>query len=157
MIFSTEDISGRFGARAAGRIAALLEALRAHVAQMNEATGTLRTSIAASPEPLPSLPAAIEVAAYRIALEGVTNAMRHAQARACHVRFTIADNGYPSQLAVVITDDGVGLPADMRPGVGLTSMRERAEELGGTFEAASQPGRGTRITATLPQSIRSQT
>ena len=135
----------------------LLEALRAHVAQMNEATGTLRTSIAASPEPLPSLPAAIEVAAYRIALEGVTNAMRHAQARACHVRFTIADNGYPSQLAVVITDDGVGLPADMRPGVGLTSMRERAEELGGTFEAASQPGRGTRITATLPQSIRSQT
>ena len=135
----------------------LLEALRSHLAQTHEATSGLRISVAASPEPLPSLPAAIEVAAYRIALEGVTNAIRHAQAGACRVRFTVDDDSRPPGLVLVIADDGVGLPTAVQPGVGLTSMRERAEELGGTFEAASQPGRGTRITATLPLSIRSET
>ncbi|MCB0162525.1 MAG: hypothetical protein KDD83_30515, partial [Caldilineaceae bacterium] len=83
--------------------------------------------------------------------------IRHAQAGACRVRFTVDDDSRPPGLVLVIADDGVGLPAAVRPGVGLTSMRERAEELGGTFEAASQPGRGTRITATLPLSIRSET
>ncbi|MEZ4610519.1 MAG: hypothetical protein R2838_09800 [Caldilineaceae bacterium] len=73
----------------------LLEALRSHLAQTNEATSGLRISVAASPEPLPSLPAAIEVAAYRIALEGVTNAIRHAQAGACRVRFTVDDDDRP--------------------------------------------------------------
>jgi signal transduction histidine kinase len=106
----------------------LLEALRAHVAQMSGANGRLRISIEASPEPLPALPAAIEVAAYRIALEGVTNVIRHAQARDCRVRFVVTEAEPPSRLVLTVTDDGLGLPAKFQSGVGLTSMRERAEE-----------------------------
>ncbi|MDX1524516.1 MAG: histidine kinase, partial [Anaerolineae bacterium] len=109
----------------------LLEALRAHVAQMEGSNGRLRISIEAAPEPLPALPAALEVAAYRIALEGVTNVIRHAQARECRLRFVV-NEVEPPNLTVTITDDGLGLPAKFQSGVGLISMRERAEELGGT-------------------------
>lgn len=128
----------------------LLEALRAHVAQMSGANGRLRISIEAAPEPLPTLPAAIEVAAYRIALEGVTNVIRHAQARDCRVYFVIAEDEPPAGLVLTVTDDGLGLPANLQAGVGLTSMRERAEELGGRCEVGSNQTGGTRITAALP-------
>jgi signal transduction histidine kinase len=128
----------------------LLEALRAHMAQVSGASGRLHISIEASPEPLPALPAAIEVAAYRIALEGVTNVIRHAEARECQVRFVVAEAEQPPQLIITVADDGRGLPATFHPGVGLTSMRERAAELGGTY-AMSVPGQaGTLITAVLP-------
>ena len=109
----------------------LLEALRAHVAQMDEANRNLRIAVDAAPEPLPPLPAAIEVAAYRIALEAVTNVIRHAAASECHVRFVLSEEEQPYMLRLTVTDDGIGLPADLQPGVGLVSMRERAEELGG--------------------------
>jgi len=128
----------------------LLEALRAHVAQMSGTNGRLHISIEATPEPLPALPAAIEVAAYRIALEGVTNVIRHAQARDCRIRFVISKDESPSSLVLTVTDDGLGLPPKLQSGVGLTSMRERAEELGGTCEVGSNQSGGTRITATLP-------
>ncbi|MCB0155130.1 MAG: hypothetical protein KDF65_10070 [Anaerolineae bacterium] len=128
----------------------LLEALRAHVAQMSGANGRLHLSIEAAPEPLPPLPAAIEVAAYRIALEGVTNVIRHAQASECRVRFIISENQLPSSLVLTISDDGVGLSAKVQSGVGLISMRERAEELGGRCEIVSNGRGGTRVTATLP-------
>jgi signal transduction histidine kinase len=128
----------------------LLEALRAHIAQMSGTNGRLRISIEASPEPLPPLPAAIEVAAYRIALEGVTNVIRHAQARACCIRFVISEDEPLSRLVLTVTDDGLALPAKFQSGVGLTSMRERAEELGGTCEVGSNDGGGTRVTAALP-------
>lgn len=62
----------------------LLETLRAHVAQLRAATDHLWISIDAAPEPLPPLPAAIEVAADRVALEAVTNVVRHAQAHMLH-------------------------------------------------------------------------
>jgi len=133
----------------------LLEALRSHVAQMSGGNGRLRISIEATPEPLPSLPAAIEVAAYRIALEGVTNVIRHAQARECRVRFVVSETAQPPHLTVTITDDGLGLPAKFQSGVGLTSMRERAEELGGACTVRAAPNRGTRIRAVLPFSINS--
>lgn len=128
----------------------LLEALRAHVAQMGEANRGLYISIEAWPEPLPPLPAAIEVAAYRIALEGVTNVIRHAQARNCRIRFAISEDEQPLRLVLTVTDDGRGLPAQFQAGVGLISMRERAEELGGTFAVGSNQGKGTRIIAALP-------
>jgi signal transduction histidine kinase len=128
----------------------LLEALQAHVAQMSGANGRLRISIEASPEPLPALPAAIEVAAYRIALEGVTNVIRHAQARDCRVRFVVIEAEPPPRLVITVTDDGLGLPAKFQSGVGLASMRERAEELGGTCEVGSNERGGTRVTAALP-------
>ncbi|HEX4864429.1 MAG TPA: sensor histidine kinase [Acidimicrobiales bacterium] len=92
------------------------------------------------------LPAAVEVAAYRIAIEAVTNAVRHAGAHRCGVELTIERKG----LVVEIDDDGIGLTEHYRPGVGLTSMRERAEELGGTFAMESSDGGGTRIRARLP-------
>ena len=131
----------------------LLEALRAHVAQMSGANGRLRISIEAVPEPLPPLPAAIEVAAYRIALEGVTNVIRHAQARDCRVRFVVTE-AQPPCLTITITDDGLGLPATFQSGVGLTSMRERAEELGGACEVGLNDSGGTQVTATLPFAAR---
>ncbi len=98
-----------------------------------------------APSDLPELPAAVEVAAYRIATEAVTNTVRHAGATRCDVTLTLA-----SGLVVEIVDDGIGLTEQHRAGVGLRSMRERAEELGGTLTAQGQPGRGTRIRAELP-------
>lgn len=124
----------------------LLEALRAHFAQIGGENGRLRISIGASPEPLPALPAAIEVAAYRITLEAVTNVIRHAQARHCIVRL----RKEAAHLALLISDDGVGLPPRGETGLGQTSMRERAEELGGTCTVVADEGRGTQVTALLP-------
>jgi signal transduction histidine kinase len=108
----------------------------------------LQVKVTAAPDPLPPLPAAVEVAAYRIALEGITNVVRHARAQQADISLTLAATG----LTITISDDGVGLPADLDPGVGLASMRERTEELGGAFFAGSNGGRGTVITATLPLS-----
>lgn len=99
-----------------------------------------------APESLPPLPAAVEVAAYRIAQEALTNVARHAQAKVCRVRVSLG-----GELELEITDDGIGLPEDRRAGVGLSSMRERAAELGGTcvVEPAGLTG-GTRLLARLP-------
>jgi signal transduction histidine kinase len=98
---------------------------------------------------LPPLPAAVEVACYRIAQEAMTNVARHAGARNCLVRISLdAEAGV---LDLEVTDDGIGLPEDRRAGVGLSSMRERAAELGGTCAAQSLgPAGGTRVLARLP-------
>jgi signal transduction histidine kinase len=101
-----------------------------------------------APTALPLLPAAVEVAAYRIAREAVTNVLRHAQARRCTVTFASDDR--TAVLTVEVRDDGRGLPAEPRVGVGLTSMRERAEELGGSCVVEARPAGGTRVYATLP-------
>jgi two-component system NarL family sensor kinase len=95
--------------------------------------------------PLPRLGAATEVAAYRIALEAVTNAARHAGAPHCSV--LLAADG---QLRVEITDDGRGIPADGRPGVGLAAMQERAAEVGGRCTVSAVAPSGTRVLALLP-------
>ena len=95
---------------------------------------------------LPDLPAALEVAAYRIAVEAVTNVRRHARAANCEITIRAAG----AMLTVSVNDDGCGLPADALPGVGLASMRERAEELGGRLAAESRSGGGTSVVATLP-------
>lgn len=97
------------------------------------------------PDPLPDLPAAVEVAAYRIAVEAVTNAVRHAAARRCRVRLTAAD-----QLLIEVVDDGVGLPTGVSRGTGLESMEARAMELGGSLRIDRPRGGGTRLEARLP-------
>jgi signal transduction histidine kinase len=74
--------------------------------------------------------------------------MRHADARACTV--SIDFDAAARRLTVEIADDGGGVPADARPGIGLVSMRERAEELGGTCIVEALSGGGTRVRATLP-------
>ena len=101
-----------------------------------------------APVRLPPLPAAVEVACYRIAQEAMTNVARHARARACRVRLSLDEAGKTLELEV--SDDGVGLPKDLRAGVGTTSMRERAAELGGTCSVTSVPAGGTRVLACLP-------
>ena len=97
------------------------------------------------PEHMPPLPAAVEVACYRIAQEGLTNVVRHAHAHSCTVRLTSGE-----QLTIEIIDDGQGLPPAYRCGVGLTSMRERAEELGGSWLVEAGAHGGTRVQAQIP-------
>ncbi len=94
---------------------------------------------------LSALPAAVEVAAYRIAAEAVTNAVRHAGASSVRVHLTTT----PTELTVVVRDDGVGIDPDARRGVGLGSMRERAAELGGWCTVAPAAA-GTEVVAVLP-------
>ena len=91
------------------------------------------------------LPAAVKVAAYRIAAEALTNVVRHAGARSCRVRLATGDGA----LLVEVTDDGTGIPSDAPAGVGLLSLRERAAELGGT-EVTCPAGGGTAVRARLP-------
>jgi two-component system, NarL family, sensor kinase len=91
------------------------------------------------------LAAAVEVAAYRIVQEALENVSKHSQARQCTIRFS-NHNG----LEIEITDDGIGLSPNITPGVGLRSMRERAEELGGRCVIESGKNGGTRVLACLP-------
>ncbi|MEU4543818.1 sensor histidine kinase [Nonomuraea dietziae] len=95
---------------------------------------------------LDGLPAAVEVAVYRIVQEALTNVRRHAGATACLVSLARTDE----ELRVAVCDDGVGLPPRPPAGVGLTSMRERAAETGGTCTAGRREGGGTEIVARLP-------
>ncbi|WP_415098815.1 sensor histidine kinase [Micropruina sp.] len=74
------------------------------------------------------------------------NVVRHAAASTCWVRL----GREPGGLKVTIADDGTGPPADLRAGVGITAMRERAAELGGTCTVAERPGGGTLVRAVLP-------
>lgn len=98
------------------------------------------------PEVLPHLPAAVEVATYRIVMEAITNVIKHANAQHCTVRIKLA----AQHLTVTIEDDGSGLPTPHTAGIGLHSMRERAEELGGTFAVDNRTPTGTQVTVMLP-------
>jgi signal transduction histidine kinase len=111
-------------------------------------TGGLVVEVEA--EDLDRLPAAVEVAAYRIVSEALANVSRHAQATHCTVR--LSSSG--AQLGVSVTDDGRGIGADVVAGVGLRSLRERAEELGGHCEVRCPDGGGTEVRAWLPMTER---
>jgi signal transduction histidine kinase len=100
------------------------------------------------PEALPALPAAVEVAAYRISAEALTNTVQHAAAHTCDL--TVSVDPAANALLVEVRDDGRGLAPDRPPGVGLGSMRERAAELGGRCDVATLPQGGTRVRARLP-------
>lgn len=121
-------------------------ALEEHAATINASSDgapiTIEVAVAGE---LDRVPAAVEVAAYLIALEGVTNVLRHAAARRCEIRIQAA-----GQLRVEVVDDGAGVPERHAVGVGLTSMRERAEELGGSLTVAAARPRGTRVVAEIP-------
>lgn len=108
------------------------------------ATGILRVEVDC-PDDL-RVAAASEVAAYRIVTEAMTNAVRHAEATS--LRVAVSAEG--DRLRLRIEDDGRGVPDGHDEGVGLVSMRERAEELGGTCLVRPGPDGGTVVSAELP-------
>ncbi len=112
----------------------------------NESHGTTNFILNVTSE-IPNLSAAIEVAAYRIITEAITNVLRHARATTCHVILGAGD-----WLELIISDDGAGLPVDIRHGVGLNSMRERVEEVGGSIQFSQAHPTGTQISVRLPLS-----
>jgi two-component system NarL family sensor kinase len=95
--------------------------------------------------PLPDLPAAVEVAVFRVAVEAVTNAVRHSGGRRCRVAIAAAGG----ELSLRVHDDGPGR-GPWAAGVGLTAMHERVDELGGALHAGPDPGGGATVAATLP-------
>ena len=99
-----------------------------------------------APECLPPLPAAVEVAAYRIVMEALTNAVRHAEAQQCLLTLSLHDH----VLNLQISDDGKGIPDAHRAGVGLLAMQERANELGGSCTITRGDSGGTTIQVSLP-------
>ncbi|MEO3781725.1 sensor histidine kinase [Actinocorallia sp. B10E7] len=139
---------------AMGDIRELVHGLRPPALDRLGLLGAIQALAADLPEPrvdvrcegLPELSPVHEVTAYRIIQEALTNVRRHAKATSVELRLG-EKNG---ELEITVSDDGRGLPRQPRSGLGLTSMRERASELGGTLTVASRPGGGTVVTARLP-------
>lgn len=131
----------------------LLPALGQRVARFGSEASAVRSepglAIALdAPPDLPPLPAALEVAIYRIVDEALVNVARHANARHAWVRI---ETDMPGRLLVSIADDGDGLSPERGAGVGLLSMRERAEELGARFAIGpNRDGPGTLVTVDFP-------
>ncbi len=125
----------------------LVSALREQAAQYGYEAGRDLHITVEAPEELPPLPAAVEVAAFRIVQEALTNVVRHAGARVCTIRLAL--DAPAGALRVEIRDDGRGIEPGGRVGVGLDSMRERAEELGGTWSIERLPGGGTLVRVLL--------
>jgi len=123
----------------------LVEALREEASKYSPAG--LRVSIE-NPEELSQLPAAVEVACYRIVQEALANVVRHARASHCSIRIRLDEDA--EALSVEVEDDGRGIRDDDRAGVGMSSMRERTEELGGRCTVKSVTGGGTLVRALLP-------
>jgi signal transduction histidine kinase len=113
-------------------------------ADILSATETRPRFTVEAPAELPDLPAAVEVAALRIALEAMTNAARHSNAQACSVSLAVE-----GALVVRVVDNGRGISSGTPRGVGLDSMQERANELGGSLMVTSSDA-GTSVTARLP-------
>ncbi|HEY0868826.1 MAG TPA: histidine kinase, partial [Acidothermaceae bacterium] len=123
----------------------LLDAIRQRASALSgvvtfEVTGTDRLA-----DPRTQLPAAVEVAAFRIASEAMTNVVRHSGATRCLVRVEL--NG---AFQLTVSDNGRGTDRTVSTGVGWTSMRERASELGGTCTISSEPAGGLTVRAILP-------
>jgi len=123
----------------------LLGAIRETAAQYGARGLSISTE---APEVLPPLPAAVEVAAYRIVQEALTNIVRHAHTREGVVRLKLDEGA--GTLRLEISDDGRGLSSGRGRGVGIASMRERAAELGGDCVVESLSAGGTRVRASLP-------
>jgi signal transduction histidine kinase len=100
-----------------------------------------------------TVPAAVEVAAYRIVSEALANVVRHSGASTCSVGLTQTLDATHRWLLLEVVDDGGGVPEDAVAGVGLASLRERAAELGGRVLIESAAEGGTRVRAWLPWQV----
>jgi two-component system NarL family sensor kinase len=121
-------------------------ALRCQAHRFRQASGG-RLAVTVTVAPMArNIPGAVETAVLRIASEALTNAARHAHATRCPIRVWTDDDA----VHIEIVDDGVGLPRRPNLGVGLTSMRARAHELGGYCVVENVVPHGTRIYATMP-------
>lgn len=125
--------------------AGLTEAIRAGAAAIGFGAASDGCQLSLDVGELGSLSAAVELAAYRIAMEALANVARHACASGAwlHLRRDEA-------LWLEVADDGAGMPAGFVAGVGVTSMRSRAAELGGTLTIEARPGGGTTVACRLP-------
>jgi len=128
--------------------AGLTDAIRQQCEALEHRTGARVTFEHDPPPSLARLNAGAEEAIFRIAQEALSNVSRHARARNVTIRLAWADDA----LTLTIADDGSGFAAEtLSAGVGMTSMRSRAAEAGGTFDISSRPGAGTTLTVQLPR------
>jgi len=126
----------------------LISALREYLHRIHAKTVVIHLN---APDEVPPLPAAVEVAVYRIVQEAVNNAVKHAHADRINVILYLQKAAeLPLSLRVEIRDNGRGLAADHPIGIGLHSMRERAEELGGLWTIENQAEGGTAVRAAIP-------
>jgi signal transduction histidine kinase len=123
----------------------LVGALSQDARRLAPTTAVYEVSAASAME---GLPAAVEVAAYRIGLEALTNVAHHSGATRAWLDLSLTDDS----LLVEVRDNGRGTQTTERSGVGLTSMRERAEELGGRLQLGEAPEGGVSVRAWLPLS-----
>ncbi len=121
----------------------LISAIREQARQLSNSDLNI---VVDTPESLPTLPAAVEVATYRIIQEALTNVTRHARAHTCKVSLFV--NGH---IDITVEDDGIGIRTPHQSGVGLKSIYERVDELGGSCQIESNPEMGTRIKVSLPR------
>lgn len=120
----------------------LLGAIEERAASLSQ---TIRTQLVVDGS-LSGLSAGVEVAAFRIVQEALVNVARHARATSCTIELRSADDA----LTVHVVDDGRGIDQTATKGVGLASMRERAEELGGSFHVHRNDAGGTILRAEIP-------
>lgn len=126
----------------------LVAAIQEMAARNTEITpGSLQIEVK-TPNSLPGLPAAVEVALYRICQEALANVVQHSGARNCSVWLRV--NEAESQIYLEICDDGKGFAPERRKNVGLYSMVERAVEIGGTCTIESEPAGGVAVRVRLP-------
>jgi signal transduction histidine kinase len=133
-----------------GLVAGLREQARDIGARTRRSDGSQALTIDVLADDVPPIAAAVEVAAYRIAVEGMTNVLRHSGASHCTVRLTAGAGLDAMVLEVMVEDDGCGMDLDGPTGVGFESMYNRAEELGGDVRVGRRATGGTLLVATLP-------
>lgn len=127
----------------------LMGSLRHAIARLNGPANKPDIALTGDPELLHDLPAAHEQAIEKIALEAITNAVRHSGADTCHVDLSVT--GQPRQsLVLTVEDNGRGMPPEDPHGIGINSMIRRADALGGVLQIESIEPRGTRLIARLP-------
>jgi signal transduction histidine kinase len=124
----------------------LIGALRNRAVQLSEGSLPPRKIWVEAPSNLPTLSAAVEVAAFRIAQEALNNVVQHSGAGSCRLRFTLEQD----HLVLKVEDNGIGIQAGYTAGVGMRSIKERAEELGGSCLIESARGGGTHVVVKLP-------